>query len=450
MTSALANRLSGRVFAPGDAGYTPELSGFNTAVVHAPHLVVAAANAADVVAAVRFAREQGHGVTVQSTGHGAHTAIVSGVLISTRRLDSVAVDARTRTATIGAGARWGAVVAAAAEHGLAPVAGSSSTVGVVGYLLGGGLGPLARSHGFSSDYLVGLTVVTGAGDSIETSTENHPDLFWALRGGKLGLGIVTEVRLRLVPLSTLYGGALVFEEAYIEAALRAWIAWTKEAPPSVTTSIAILDFPAMDFIPAPFRGRKLLSLRFAYPGDSEEGARLAAPLRAAAPVYVDGLAALPAAEIARIHSDPTEPGPGWISGALLTHIDQDFASLLLGHFGAGTRGPFLGVEVRHIGAATARDVEGGSAVGGRGAAFTLGLIGVDPTQFQSTLPATEERIMDGLRPWLSSETNGNFAAHPRSARYATGTGATNRLARLAEVRRQYDPDGVFDARAGSS
>lgn len=443
MTSTFASKLSGQAYAPGEAGYTTEIAGFNTAVVHTPELVVAAATAADVVEAVRFARAQGQRVTVQSTGHGAHTPIGSGLLISTRRLDGVAVDARTRTATIGAGARWAAVVAAAAEHGLAPIAGSSANVGVVGYILGGGLGPLARSHGFSSDYLVGVTVVTGAGDLIEASTAQHADLFWALRGGKERLGIVTEVRLRLVPLSKLYGGSLFFEEAHIEAALRAWVSWTAQADPLVTTSVAIFRFPPLDFIPAPLRGRRLLSLRFAYPGAIEEGARLASPLRAAAPVYLDGLTELPAAEIARIHNDPTEPGPSWVSGALLTHVDQQFASVLLGHFGAGTQSPFLAAEVRHIGAATARDVEGGSAVGGRGSGFTLGLIGVNPEHFQIVLPATEARIIDSLRPWLSTEGNINFSAHDRSAAHATPHWPADTSARLAEVRRRYDPGTIF-------
>ncbi len=115
-----------------------------------------------------------------------------------------------RTAAIGAGTRWETVVAAASGYGLAPIAGSSTKVGAVGYLLGGGLGPLARSHGFSSDYLIELDVVTGEGELIEASAQHNPELFWALRGGKAGLGIVTEVRLRLVELEhSLRGVALL-------------------------------------------------------------------------------------------------------------------------------------------------------------------------------------------------------------------------------------------------
>lgn len=108
------------------------------------------------------------------------------------------------------------MIEAVAGHGLTPIAGASTDVGVVGYILGGGLGPLARSHGFSSDYLTGLTVVTGSGESLEASETENADLFWALRGGKVGFGIVTEVRMRLVKLPMLYAGSLFFEEKDID------------------------------------------------------------------------------------------------------------------------------------------------------------------------------------------------------------------------------------------
>ena len=439
--SSLAERLPGRVFTPADAGFAPEIGGFNLAVVHRPGLVVAAESAADVVEAVRFARQQGLPIAVQTTGHGAHAPIEGGLLISTRRLDKVTVDASAGTATIGGGACWAPVVAAAAVHGLAPITGSSPTVGVVGYLLGGGLGPLARSHGYSSDYLVSLDVVTGAGDPVRASASEIADLFWALRGGKAGLGVVTAVQLRLVPLQALYGGALFFEEAHIEAALRGWIDWTARADRRVTTSVAIVRFPPMDRLPPPLRGRRLLSLRFAYPGSEGEGASLAAPLRALAPVYLDHLGPLPAAEVARIHSDPTDPVPSWVAGMLLDRADQALASVLLAHVGAGTDTPFIAAEVRHIGQATTRDVPEGSAVGGRAAGFTLGLISVNPALF-ATAAAAADRLRTELAPWASAETNINFATPPTPELRGRAWSAPT-LARLNDIRRKYDPSNLM-------
>jgi FAD/FMN-containing dehydrogenase len=383
-------------------------------------------------------------VSVQSTGHGAHAPVTGGLLVSTRRLGAVSVDPATRTATVGGGAQWGAVVAAAAEHGLAPVPGSSSTVGVVGYLLGGGLGPFARSHGFSSDYVVGLTVVTGAGELVEASAAAHPDLFWALRGGKYGFGVVTEVRLRLVELDPLYAGALFFAEEDIEAAMRTWADWTPSADPAVTTSAAIIRFPPLDVVPEPFRGRRLLSLRFAYPGPAAEGERLAAPLRAAAPVYLDALAEMPAAQMARIHNDPTQPVPSWTTGIGLTHLDRSAVDVLLSHVGAGTDAPFVALEVRHLGSATSRDVPEGSAVGGRESAFALGLVSQPvPDLFRTVTPAAAAALVGDLTPWRSAETTINFANTQRPGEPAARSWSPSVVERLARIRRSYDPDGVL-------
>ncbi|RKH22536.1 FAD-binding oxidoreductase [Corallococcus praedator] len=443
MSQTLASRMSCPVFTSQDAGYAPEVAGFNVTIVHTPEYVVAAQSAADVAEAVRFAHEHKLHVTVQGAGHGSYVPVTSGVFISTRRMNQVSIDVASRTATLGAGVCWDAVVEEAAKHGLSPIAGSSTNVGVVGYVLGGGLGPLVRSHGISSDYVSGFTLVTGDGERVEASAEKNPDLFWALRGGKGGMGIVTEVRLRLVDLAMLYGGALFFAEEHIDAALRAWVQWTEGADERVSTSAAVMRFPPFDVIPPPLRGRTLLTVRFAFPGSSEEGARLAAPLRAAAPVYMDMLGDLPASQIARIHSDPSDPMPTWTSGMMLTHVDQDFASALLRHAGAGVQSPFLMVEVRHLGAAASRDVEGGSAVGGRGANFVVGLVGVIPPLFQTVMPAAEEGMRADLKPWLSPEMTINFMGKPRSAEHYDSAWPADTRAKLTEVRRKYDPHGLF-------
>ena len=442
-SEALAARMTGPVMVPGDAGYDAEVAAANLAVRHTPDVVAGVTSAADAAAALRFAAEMGYRVTVQDTGHGAHAPIASGLLISPRRLNGVEIDAAAGTATVGGGATWAPVVAAAAAHGLCPVTGSSTAVGVAGYLLGGGLGPLARSHGFSSDYLLGATVVTGAGETLAAGPDSHPDLFWALRGGREGLGVVTELRLRLVRLATLYGGSLFFEEAETERVLRTWLAWTATADPRVTTSVAFYHFPDLDVLPPPLRGRRLFSLRFAYPGPAEDGARLAAPLRAAGEIYLDRLGELPVAEIARIHSDPTAPAPSRVGGRLLTHAGDGLAGALLAHLGPRTGSPFTQVELRHIAGATGPDVAGGSAVGGRGAAFVLGYVGTDPATFARVLPDAAGRLVADLGAWIAPVTNVNFLGGAHTAAELAGAWPADTFARLAAVRRRYDPRGVL-------
>jgi len=436
MPHALSDRVAGPVLTPSDDGYEDEVASFSTTLGHHPDVVVGATSVQDVVEAVRYARANGLHVAALATGHGG-PPVRSGVLVSTRRLDEVDIDVGTRVATLGAGVRWGQVAQGAAPSGLAPVAGSSPTVGVVGFLLGGGLGPFARSHGFSSDHLVSATVVTGAGDVVEASEDEHPDLLWALRGGKWGLGIVTSVRVRLAEMSSLYAGGLFFDTEHVETVLRGWLAWTATAEPSTTTSVAIVRFPPLDVVPAPLRGRTAIGLRFARPGDHATGEQVAAPLRALAPVLLDALGPLPLDQVARIHNDPENPGPSWAGGGLLTHADDDLATVLLDRLGPDADHPFVAVEVRHVAGATADDVPAGSAVSGRGAALTFGLVGLDPTTFED-LPAVGRSLLEDLAPWVADELNPNFGGGLGPPRWSAATSS-----RLAEVRRSYDPDGVL-------
>jgi len=437
----LRSRVSGVVLRPSDEGFAAEVAGFNLAIEQAPDVVVSATSTADVVEAVLFARELALPVRVQSTGHGAHERISDGVLVSTRRMASVKLDPSTRVATVGAGARWSRVITAGAPLGLAPIAGASSSVGVVGYLTGGGFGPLARSHGVSSDYVRGFTVVTGAGEVVEADAASNADLFWALRGGKSGLGIVTEVRIELVELPSLYAGSLLFENQHIEKVLRGWLDYTATAPDSVTTSVVMLRFPPIDAVPEPMRGKNFASLRFAYPGEIGEGKRLAAPLRALAPVFIDSLGELPIDEVGLIHNDPEGPSPAWSNGTLLSHGDAGLAAAVFAAAGPGARTPFVAAELRHLGAAVAVDVAEGSAVGGRSGAYALTLIAApEPSLFQNVVPAAAGAIFDAVRPWINTESNINFSAN-------VGAGTPNWSpevsAKLATVRAKYDPDRVF-------
>ncbi|RKH88389.1 FAD-binding oxidoreductase [Corallococcus sp. AB045] len=446
MTQSLAARVSGPVYTPNDAGYAPECAGFNVVVTHSPQYVVAVKSTQDVAEAIRFARENNLPVSVQATGHGTDLPITSGVLLSTKAMNHVSIDPATRTATVGAGARWEPVVAEAAKHGLAPIAGSSTNVGVVGYLLGGGIGPLVRSHGVSSDYVVGYTLVTCDGETVEATAEQHPDLFWGLRGGKNGFGIVTEVKVKLVELRSLYAGSLFFEEQHIEAVLRGWVKWTSEADARVSTSIAVMRFPPFDFIPPPLRGRTVINLRFAYPGSVEEGAKFAAPLRALAPLYLDMLGELPATQMARIHNDPDQPSPVWTTGMMLTHVDQDFATTVLRHVGAGAQTPYFMLELRHLGGACQKDVAGGSAVGGRNGNFLVGLVGMHPPLFETVLPGATEGLRAELKPWLSPEMTINFMGKVRDAEHFDSAWPDAIRAKLKEVRGKYDPHKLFAAK----
>jgi hypothetical protein len=441
---SLRAEVTGPVFSASDPDLAAEVTGADLSAVHTPDVTVGAATEADVVEAVRFAVAHDLPVRILCTGHGTHNSVTHGMLITTRRLDSVEIDFETGVATIGAGARWSAVMAAIEAHGdssFTAVTGSAPSVGAVGYVLGGGYGPLIRSHGVSSDYVLGFTVVTADGVLREVDARNEADLYWALRGGKGGLGVVTSMRFQLVSIPELYAGSLWFDAPHIESVLRNWIEWTETAPSDLSTSVAIMTLPPLDFLPEPLRGRHVLSMRFAYPGPLEKGKQLASTLRGLAPVLLDALGPLPATKTGLIHGDPADPAYAWTHGFLLSSVDQDFASAALGITESPV--PLVSVEVRQLGSAAKTDVDRGSAVGGREAGFALMTIGVpDPGLFSDVLPAVDIRVDSELGHWRAPETTINWTENGTDAEYRTAWPATT-FERLAVLRGRYDAGGIF-------
>ena len=183
---------------------------WNLKAEHRPALVVLAEDASDIRNAVRFAQTSGLGVGVLATGHGTGQPCNGGLLINTSRMRGVRVDPSARVARVEAGAIWEDVVEAAATHGLVGLPGSSMTVGVVGYTLGGGFGWLGRRYGLAAHSITKAEVVTADGEFVTASPNEHPDLFWGLQGGTGNLGIVTSLEFSLHPLREVYGGNLYY------------------------------------------------------------------------------------------------------------------------------------------------------------------------------------------------------------------------------------------------
>lgn len=426
------------VFSPSTPGYAEELASFNANIGHTPDLVVGATCTADVVEAVRYARAERMKVTVLGGGHGSYP-ISGGLVVTMRRMNQVQIDLDRKTATFGGGARFADILAASAPFGLLPVCGSTTDVGAVGYLMGGGVSVLGRSHGYSSDYLRSMTVVDGTGEVLEASGFANQDLFWALRGGKSGLGIVTEATLQLVELPTLYAGCLAFADEHADTVFRGWLEWTTTADPLVTTSFCTIEFPDLDLAPPPFRGQRISFLRFAYPGDATRGEALAAPLRALAPVLMDMLGNLPASQIDRIHMDPTDPVPVWECGAQYGEVGPEFADAWIERFGSGKHSPLIMAELRHGGGAQRQDVIEGSAVTGRDAHYTLFMGTFIEPFFAEVAPAAARDMLDATAEWRLPVANVNLLGHNP----VVSPWSPARLARIEAVRQRVDPEGTF-------
>ncbi len=439
---ALARAIAGPVLRPGDPAYAAEVAPFNLAHSPAPAVVVGATSTDDVAAAVRWAVSTGRTVAVQATGHGLLGDLRDAVLVTTGRLDTVAVDPAARTARVGAGVRWRQVIDAAAPHGLAPLCGSSSGVGVVGYTLGGGLGVLGRRYGFAADHVRRARLVTADGAVRDVDAVSDPELFWAVRGGKGNLGIVTELEFDLVPVAGLHGGAVFFPGSAAHDLLHAYRQWTPSLPEETTTSIAILRMPPDPAVPEPLRGQTVVHLRFAHLGPAEEGASLLAPMRAVAPASIDTVADMPFAAVDSIHMDPTDPMPTHHDGTTLRALPAEAVDALLEVAGPDVEVPLIMVELRHLGGALARPAAVPNAVPGREAAYAVWVLGPMAPPLVDVLPAVTAGIVDRLRPWAARGALLNFlgAAGPEQV---GSLWAADDLARLQQVRRRVDPSGVF-------
>ncbi|MET8806715.1 FAD-binding oxidoreductase [Streptomyces sp. NPDC004546] len=419
---------------PGDAGYGDELAGFQLGFAQRPAAVVPARSAADVVAAVRYAAAEGLPVGVQATGHGLPGGYEGGLLVSTRRMDGVAVDPGARTVRVQAGARWGQVVAAAEPYGLAPLNGSAPSVGAVSYTLGGGLGILAREFGYAADHVRWLELVTADGELRHVTAGSDPELYWALLGAGQNLGIVTELEIGLVPVRTLYGGSLAFDGRAVDpaAVLRAYEAWTRTVPDGLTSSFAAVPYPDLPALPPHLRGRYVVSVRVAHTG--ADGERIVAPLRETGPVLADSLREMPYTESRTIHSDPDFPHAYYGDSAVLGELDVERAGELLRATGPEA-GPMCVVQVNHLGGALARPAP--NAVPYRDGRFLLRLLTVGERE-------RARAVLDPAFALLAEDTLG------RSLNFAFGAGDRNAglygpgtRKRLARVKETYDPANLF-------
>lgn len=216
---------------------------------------------------------------VQATGHGTHVPCDGGLLVKTAGMASVLVDPHRRIARVGPGARWDQVLTAAASCGLAPLSGSSPSVGVVGYTLGGGVGWLARAYGFASDSVVRAEVVDANGRLLTASPDAHADLFWALRGGGGSFGVVTSLEFRLYPVTAVYGGITYFAIDRAADVLGYYREWAARVPDQLSTAVVLTRIPASPHIPEHLHSRRAIALKALYPGDPVEAERLLRPLR---------------------------------------------------------------------------------------------------------------------------------------------------------------------------
>ncbi|WP_406077928.1 FAD-binding oxidoreductase [Micromonospora sp. NBC_00858] len=442
----LSAAVQGPVLLPADPGFAAECATYNLLNPLRPALVVGASCVADVQAAVRFAGSRGMPVAVSATGHQVRQPANGSVLITLRRMVGTTVDVARRCVRIAGGTNWQEVVDAAAAHGLAPVNGSSMSVGAVGYLLGGGLSPtLGRTRGYGADTVRAVEIVTADGQLRHATASSEPDLFFAVRGGKGNFGVVTAIETDLFEVRRLYGGAIYFAGEHAPEVLHAWREWVVGLPAQMTTSVAIQRLPSAPELPEPIRGAFVVALRVAYLGSTEEGKCLVAAMRAAAPVLLDGVVDMPYGEVGKIHADPADPLPYVDRTTGLRALPPEAVDALLDVVGPDSDCPLASVEIRALGGALDRQAAVPNAVSPRGLPFVLFGFGVGAAEQAAWLSGYLTKVIQAVRPWADERSLPNFlsadeATTPAAVRVVYGADLYDRLAR---IKARWDPDNMF-------
>ncbi|ORM38186.1 FAD-binding oxidoreductase [Williamsia sp. 1135] len=436
--------IDGSVVWPDDDGWDAARAAWQLTVDQQPLAVVIPASDNDVVRTVRAARSAGVQVAAQGTGHNAGPlgSLNNTVLLKLSEMNSVRIDVADRIARVGGGTLWGAVTDAAAEHGLAALAGSARDVGVVGYTLGGGLSWFARSHGLASNHVVAAEIVTADGALRRVDAVDDPDLFWAIRGGGGNFGVVTALEFRLFPIPTVQAGALFWPIERASDVLHAWREWTATVPGSVTSLGRVLQCPPIPEMPESVRGRALVTVEIVGQVDAKTMDALIAPLRSLSP-ETDTVAPTPAGELGHLHMDPPGPVPATGDGLLLTSLPSEALDAYLSVVDSHSRSPLLTTEIRHLGAAVRPGAPGGGAVSGIDARFAIYSGAITPTP-QTRAAAREhlDRLATVVSPWAADTSYSNFAERPDTGDRLYGVD-DHRL--LRAIKENYDPTDVFRA-----
>jgi FAD/FMN-containing dehydrogenase len=445
LTDLLIESFSGEIVTPDHPDYDADRRVWNGAIDRRPSLIAKARSTADVVAALRFALERDLPFAVRAGGHSlaGFSTIDDGLVIDLRGLGRVDVDPARRLARVGAGLHWAELDAATQEHGLAVTGGRISDTGVAGLTLGSGSGWLERRHGLTADSLLGATVVTATGDVVHVSEHEHPDLFWALRGGGGNFGIVTEFEFRLREVGpTVLAGPLLFEYERGAEVLRAYRDIMDAADDDLGGCAVLQLAPPAPFVPAELVGRPVVGIMVAVFGDLDRAVELAAPLRALGPV-VDAVGPMPYVALQRLIDEGSPRGlQGKFESAFMDTLPDAAIDAALA-VAERIPSPFTDVLIQPLGGAYARVEPHTTALAHRDAGWMYHALSqwTDPADTPSNQAWTGE-LVASMTPYSRRATHPNHVSSERQDRVRSFYGDET-YARLVAVKDRWDPRNAF-------
>lgn len=438
----LRSRLTGELITAESAEFDSARAVMSIEVDRRPGAIVRVANAQDVAAAVDFARINAYPLAVRSGGHSvAHYSMIDDALVvDLSHMKRVSIIPEARIARVQAGATSGDLIGAASEHGLALSTGDTSSVGMGGLVTGGGIGFMVRKYGLAIDNLLSVQVVTAAGEIMTANPIEHPDLFWAIRGGGGNFGIVTEFVFRLAPVGEILGGALILPAT--REVLRGYLDYTISAPDDLTTIANVMKAPPAPFIPQERVGELVLMILVTYTGSVADGEQALAPLRALAAPVADLVSPMPYAAIYNFTAPQANPHGAALRSMFAHQLSDAVLDATLAAVEHATS-PFSIVQLRGLGGALERVGNDVTAFAHRDKRVFLAIIGIwlDPTESAAPHRAWAEALWQEVRH-EGSGVYVNFLEREGETRIRDAYPPAT-YARLAEVKRQYDPENLF-------
>jgi FAD/FMN-containing dehydrogenase len=435
----------GELISPEDSGYEEHRQVWNASIDRFPALIARCAGVADVVAALRFARQAELQIAVRGGGHSypGHSTCDGGIVIDLRPMTGIRVDPKARTARVQAGALWGDVDRETQAFGLATTGGFVSHTGVAGLTLGGGIGWLHRKHGLTIDQLLGADLVTADGEFVKATETENPDLFWGLRGGGGNFGIVTEFEFRLHEVGpTVLAGPIYWRMEDAPDVLRFYREWIAEAPDELTTIPILRRAAAVPTVPEELQGELILAVACCYSGDIDEGEAFLRPLREFGSSELD--LCQPKPYVTHQSTFDAAYPAGWhyyFRACDIVGLSDEVIDLMC-EYGGRIVSPITSVALWQLGGAVARVDESATPFNGRDAAFSFNING------NSKEPEGADAEREWAREfWSALEPHHtsvyvNFLMEEGEERIRQAYGS-ERYDRLKELKRKYDPDNVF-------
>jgi FAD/FMN-containing dehydrogenase len=441
----LEGSFRGDLIQAGTPDYDEHRKVWNGSIERFPALIARCAGAADVVAALTFARRTGLRMAVRGGGHSFPGLSVcdGGIVIDLGLMKGIRVDPESRTARVGGGVLWGELDHATQAFGLATTGGIVTHTGVAGLTLGGGIGWLQRRHGMTIDNLVSADVVTADGEVVKASQAENSDLFWGLRGGGGNFGVVTEFEFRLHQVGpTVLAGPIFWPMQESPRLLRFYRDWIAEAPDELMTIVIHRKAPALPFVPSELHGELIVGIASCYAGPVEDGERVVRPLKAFGSPVLDLCEPKPYVEHQAMF-DPSFPHGWWyyMRACDVTDLTDEVIDITVDH-SMRIGSPLTGFPIWQQGGAVARVDDAETAFNGRSAGYTFNITAVTATAdgFQEEREWSRN-FWSALKPFHTS-VYVNFLMEEGEDRVREAYGA-EKYDRLKALKRRYDPDNLF-------